>query len=364
MLSSTQLEHNAIIIMISLKIKKVPTLFLKAFTSADVQQVLDFVREAAVLHSGEGNRVLFIDTPITSATVEAVGKLHSEGYRVVFRDHHGIDGEPSNAREKQVAISTAKLQQLLGDDCHITVRRLHPACSKLVAVGEFSDAVAIIADPDADGLTAAMKAAGIFYEGLDDDAAKLDGEPRMQVTGTAISQLLAKGMATIPSYDAKKPKERESAQQKLFADWLDAVSGNESARLRLEEKASLYNEAVEVSRKLAGTAVVVAPGVVLVDTGDKLFDTGTLHALLESDADRRIVVIKKTLGPIAALHGVQYSLSVAKAYQESTDLQKLLDTDSISNPEVGVISNVSFLLHASEEVWKNRILPGLMKSNY
>ncbi|MBX9772178.1 MAG: hypothetical protein K2X29_12450, partial [Candidatus Obscuribacterales bacterium] len=247
--------------MISLKIDRVPTLFVKAFSGADVQQILDFVRDAESFYSGTSNTVLFIDTPITSATVEAVDKLCSTGYRVVFRDHHGLDGEASNAREKQVAASTAKLQQLLGDDCRITVRRLHPACSTLVAVGEFSDAVAIIADPDADGLTAAMKAAGIFYEGLDDDAAKLDGEPQIQVTGTAISQLLAKGMATIPSYDPKKPKEREIVQQQLFSDWLNAVCGNESARHRLEEKALRYNEAAEVSRKLAYTAVTVAEGV-------------------------------------------------------------------------------------------------------
>ena len=350
--------------MISLKIEKVPTLFVKAFSGADVQQILDFVRDAAVFYSGAGNTVLFIDTPITSSTVEAVDKLCSEGYRVVFRDHHGIDGEPSNSREKQVATSTSKLKQLLGDDCLITVRRLHPACSTLVSVGEFSDAVAIIADPDADGLTAAMKAAGIFYEGLDDDAAKLDGEPQMQVTGTPISQLLAKGMATIPSYDPKKPKEREVAQQKLFSDWLIAVCGNESARSRLEEKALLYNEAVQVSKKIADTAAEVAPGVLLVDAADKLFDPGTLHALLELDPETRIVVVRKTLGPIAALHGVQYSLSVSKAYQKSTDLQKLLSSDSVASPEVGVISNVSFLLHVSEEVWKNRILPGLIAKSY
>lgn len=350
--------------MISLKINKVPTLFVKAFTSADVQQILDFVRDAAVYHSGKSNDVLFIDTPITSYTVEAVDKLCMEEYRVVFRDHHGIDGEPSNSREKQVTTSAAKLQNLLGDDCRITVRRLHPACSTLVSIGEFSDAVAIIADPDADGLTAAMKAAGIYYEGLDDDAAKLDGEPQLQVTGTPISQLLAKGVATLPSYDSKKPKDREIAQQRLFSDWVSAVSGDQSAKRRLEEKAELYNQAADESRKIAEAAVTVAPGVVLADAADKLFDPGTLHAVIETDPKTRILVIRKTLGPIAALHGVQYSLAVVKCYQDSTDLQKLLSADSISNPEVGVISNVSFLLHVSEDVWKRTILPGLIKESW
>src|SRR6202011_2070764 len=120
-------------------------------------------------------------------------KLKREGYRVAFRDHHGIEGEPVNDRDRQVKLAIATLEQSLGEDCCITIRRLHPACSTLVEVGEFKDAVAIIADPDADGLTAAMKAAGISYPGLDEDAANLDGEPFLQVTGTPISQLLAKG---------------------------------------------------------------------------------------------------------------------------------------------------------------------------
>jgi hypothetical protein len=347
--------------VITLTINKVPTLFIKAFTSSDVQSILDFVRSSAEEYGGDSNSVLFIDTPITSATVEAVGKLKSESYRVVFRDHHGIDGEPTNDRERQVSAATGKLRQLLGDDCLITVRRLHPACSTLVSAGEFRDAVAIIADPDADGLTAAMKAAGITYEGLDDDAAKLDGEPQFQVTGTAISQLLAKGIATIPSYDSSKPKERDVAHQKLFTDWVKAVSGDGTARKRLEEGAVVYEEAVKVAESLARTATEIAPGVVLVDVCNKpLYDPGTLNALLEARPNCRVSVIKKSLGPIAAVHGTQYSLAVAKSFQSSIDLRKLVPGEAASDPETGVISNVSFLLHVSEEIWTNNVLPGLL----
>jgi len=347
--------------MITLKINKVPTLFIKAFAAADVQKILEFVRQSAVFHSGSSNRILFIDTPITSATVEAVEKLVAERYRVVFRDHHGIDGEPHNDRDKQVIAAANRLKNLLGDDCHITVRRLHPACSTLVTEGEFADAVAIIADPDADGLTAAMKAAGISYEGLDDDAAKLDGEPKLQVTGTEISQLLAKGIATIPSYDSSRPKDREIAHQKLFSDWLKAVTGDAAARQRLEQSAELYEQAVEVSRQLVLSAVEVAPGVMLVDVANKpLFDPGTLYALLEDNPACRITVLRKSLGPIAAHHGIQYSLSVAREHKDQINLQKLLPKDSKSDPELGVISNTSFLLHVSEDVWRTQICPRLV----
>jgi hypothetical protein len=346
--------------MIHLKINDIPVLFIKAFNSSDVQTIVEFVREAAGLYKGDSNRVLFIDTPITSATVEAVGRLKAEAFKVVFRDHHGIDGEPTNDRERRVVASTDKLQRLLGKDCHITIRRLHPACSTLVSVGEFTDAVAIIADPDADGLTAAMKAAGISYPGLDDDAAKLDGEPQFQVTGTPMSQFLAKGIATIPSYDSSKPKAREEALQRLFEDWVQAVTGSQAAAQRLDQIMLVFDEAVLVAESLSCTAVTIAPGVVLVDVADKpLYDPGTLNAMLESDPTCRIIVLRKSLGPIAALHGIQYSLSVAKQFQDSINLHTLVPGHAESDPEAGVIANVSFLLHVNDDVWQNQVLPKL-----
>lgn len=348
--------------MIKLTINDVPILFIKAFTTEDVETIIEFVREAFKFHSSSTNSILFIDTPITNGTVEAVERLKMEGFDVIFRDHHGIDGEPENDRELRVVKATHKLRQLLGDKCTITVRRLHPACSTLVEVGEFANAVAIIADPDADGLTAAMKAVGMSYEGLDDDAAKLDGEPQLQVTGTPISQLLAKGIAVIPSYDATKPKDREIAHQKLFADWVKAVSGNDAAQKRLEDQVATYDEAVRVSHQLAKSAVSVAPGVVLVDVVNKpLFDPGTLNALLEKIPDCSITVIRKNLGPIAAFHGIQYSLAVAKSFQSTINLHDLVPTDAKSSPEAGIISNVSFLLHTSEDAWNREVLPRLLR---
>lgn len=359
-MSSNRSALSIIPYMIRLTINKVPTLFIKAFTAADVQTIMEFVRQAYAFYSGTTNKILFIDTPITPATVETVEKLKAERFQVVFRDHHGIDGEPSNSREQRVVEATARLNSLLGADCHITVRRLHAACSTLVSVGEFKDAIAIIADPDADGLTAAMKAAGISYPELDDDAAKLDSEPQLQVTGSSISQLLAKGMAVLPSYDVLKPKEREKAQQNLFTDWLKAVSGSQPALNRLQTKIALYDAATKVSQALAQTAITVAPGVVLVDVADKaLFDPGTLLATLENDPQCRIIVLRKSLGPIAALHGIQYSLSVSKPFQHKINLHELVPSQAKSDPEAGIISNVSFLLHTSESIWKQEVLPRL-----
>lgn len=327
-----------------------------------MQIILSFVRRASALRSDGSDTVLFIDTPITAPTVEAVQILKREGYRVVFRDHHGIDGEPTSDRDKQVCVATDKLRQILGEDCHITVRRLHPACSTLVKVGEFKEAVAIIADPDADGLTAAMKAAGLSYPELDEDAAKLDGEPAMQVTGTPLSGLLAKGIATLPSFDPNKPEQRERTQEQLFRQWVKAVEGNSNAAKSLEAGVAAYDVAVTVSHELAMAAKGVAPGVVLVDVIDSpVFDVGTLTALLEKIPGCRITVLRKGNGPIAAEHQVQYSLAVAKPYQAEINLRHLLPPDSKSDPKVGIISNVSFLLHVSQDVWDEHVLPALSK---
>ncbi len=348
--------------MITLKLNTVPTLFIQAFTTPDAHTIIEFVREANAVSSNFSNTILFIDTPATTPLVECVRKLKAEGYRVVFRDHHGLEGEPKNSRDKQKSLAIAKLQAMLGQDCHVTLRELHPACSTLVSAGEFKHALAIIADPDADGLTAAMKAAGIYYEGLDDDAARLDGEPSLQVTGTEISRLLAKGVITLPSYDPQKPKEREQAQQQLFTRWVAAVQGDQNATTLLQEGVAAYDAAVEVARKLAERAREIAPGVTLVDvTESPIFDPATLLSILETDSLCKIAVLRKDKGPIAAIHEIQYSLAVCKPHQSTVDLRQLLPPGAKNDLEEGVISNVSFLLHVNQAVWDEHVLPMLKK---
>ncbi|HEY9677860.1 MAG TPA: hypothetical protein V6C76_07610 [Drouetiella sp.] len=325
-----------------------------------MRTILEFVRNADANSVARTRDVLFIDTPITGPTVEAVHKLRAEGYRVVYRDHHAVEGEPASDRDRQVINATEKLRQSLGADCVITTRTLHPACSTLVEVGEFKDALAIIADPDPDGLTAAMKAVGLFYEGLDEDAAKLDGQPSLQVTGTPLSQLLAKGVATLPIYDPQKPHERERATEILFSQWVQAVQGEQRAIDALQQGVTTYDDAVAAAREIAPSAKEIVPGVVLVDVVETPFyDVGTLLALLEERPGCKVTVIRKGKGPIAALHGVQYSLAVAKNFQSEIKLPSFLPPHAKSDPNGGIISNLSFLLHVNEFVWQDHVLPGL-----
>ena len=73
----------------------------------------------------------------------------------------------------------------------------------------------------------------------------------------------------------------------------------------------------------------------------------------------KVTVVRKDAGPIAAAHGVQYSLAVVRKYQEEINLQSMLPSGFESSPAAGIISNVSFLLHVSEKVWEEVVLPAL-----
>ena len=141
---------------------------------------------------------------------------------------------------------------------------------------------------------------------------------------------------------------------------MKAVQGDAQALRSLEEGEGAYDRAVKEAESLVTTAREVAPGVVLVDAADaNLYDVGTLLAALEKLPGCRITVLRKSLGPIAAVHGVQYSLAVAKSAQDEINLQLLLPQDVKSDPKEGIISNVTFLLHVSDYVWQDTILPRL-----
>lgn len=345
-------------LMITFKINNVPVLFIRGYAPEDTDVMLKFVQSAGEPGAHDESKVLFIDTPATRPTVDAVKALQSMGYRVFFRDHHGLEHPPHTEAEHKKHSAIVEISRCLGDDCIITTRGLHPACSTLVSVGEFSDATAIIADPDADGLTAATKASGLFYPELDDDAAKLDGEPALHLTGTELATLLAKGIATLPKIDPKNPANRDKFKQQIFSQWVLALQGNADALEKLRAKAVVYDEAFKHAEDLVKGAQEVAPGVVLLDVLNTLeYDEGALMVLLEKMPGCRITVVRKGIGPIAALYGVQYSLAVTKESQKKIDLQRFLPDGIETGPKEGVISNVSFLLHVSEDNWRRYVLP-------
>lgn len=342
--------------MFNITISGTPVNFTKFFGAGDKDSVLAAIAEGT-------KRVVFIDTPSTAHLVGTIESLISRGVEVVVRDHHDVPS-PRNPREQEIHDAAQKTRELAGSNATISDRATHPACSGLIEVGEFSgEGTVIVADPDPDGLTAAMKAVGVVYDGLDADAAVLDGARSEQTAErlTPIALLLVKGMATLPPFNAERPQVSEEAKGKLFAEFATAAGGDAAALESLGRKVEAYEAGVREAEAIAATATQPVSGVVMVDAvGKPRHDLSTLATKMEAQPGCRITVVRKDNGPIAAKHGgVQISLAVVKAQQASINLQELLPSGFTSSPEAGIISNTTFLLHVSESVWNETVLPAL-----
>lgn len=303
-------------------------------------------------------RVLFVDTPATQLLVQFVKELVELGVNVIIRDHHDVD-EVRSTRDQEVRDSVECLRALV-PEAVISNRKANPACASLVDLGEFSDEeVFIIADPDLDGLTASLKARGLTYPGLEEDSSILDG-PRNMRTPENLSPtglLMERSMSTLPGFDHPK---FEKFRDELFDTIASAVGGDQSAIQTLTDKVKIYEQQVAVAHILAETSVEVVPGVRLVDVREsQRFDLGTLSGLLGVFTGTKVTAILKKDGPVAKVFGSQVSLAVKKEFQQEINLQGLLPGGFESSPEAGIISNTSFLLHVSEEIWNMEVLPAL-----
>lgn len=344
----------------SIEINSVPVIFSRFFSPEDSEAVINKIE------SLEAKKVVFLDTPATTQLVITVQKLLDKGIVVVIRDHHD-DPKPTTTRGEEIKSAAARLRELAGEGTIISDRSANPSCAELVEEGEFAgeEGTVMVADPDSDGLTAAMKAAGVTYEELDADSAILDG-PASAKTAENLSPLgflLVRAFSAMPVFDPNRPEITIKERNKLFGDFVASAQGDAEARGRLEKMAEVYEAAVLVAEQIAETAEEVVPGVFLVNAiGAAKYDNGTLFRILESKSNCRVTVTRKDNGPIAAKHGgVQYSLAVVKKFQNDIDLRKLVPKGTVSSPEAGIISNTTFLLHVSEEMWMENILPAIKK---
>ncbi len=347
--------------MIQLTVKNRPVVMTKFFNGEDKYNVLNAIEGG--FWGERTNRVVFIDTPSTQHLVATIEELVSCGVEVVVRDHHDVPS-PRNPREQEIADAAARVRELVGSNAVISDRATHPACSTLIEIGEFVGVgTVIVADPDPDGLTATMKAVGVVYDGIDADAAVLDGARSEQTAEwlTPVALLLVKGMATLPPFNPERPQISEEAKGKLFAEFAAAATGDDTALESLGRKVEAYEAGVREAEALAATATQPVAGVIMVDSvGKPRHDLTALTQRLEAIAGAKVTVVRKDNGPIAPKHdGVQISMAVIKAFQAEVNLQELLLPGFVSSPESGIISNTTFLLHVSQEVWESQVLPAL-----
>lgn len=342
--------------MFKIQINATPVTMTKFFAAADRDSVLAAIPEGT-------KRVVFIDTPATSHLVATIEELVSKGIEVIVRDHHDVPS-PRNPREQEIANAANRVRELVGSNATISNRNANPACSGLIEIGEFAgEGTVIVADPDPDGLTAAMKACGVYYPELDSDADVLDGG-RAGQTADKLSPnayLFTRAMATLPPFDANRPQVSEDAKAKLFTDFVSMIQGNSEATARLQKGVETYEAGVREAERLSETVTDILPGVAFVDvTTAPRFDLGTLAAKMESRNGVKVTAQRKSQGPIAAkCGGVQISIAVAKAHQADVNLQELLAPGFTSSPESGIISNTTFLLHVSQAVWDTQVFPAL-----
>jgi hypothetical protein len=142
-----------------------------------------------------------------------------------------------------------------------------------------------------------------------------------------------------------------------------AAQGDTEAREALESAVAEYEAGVaEAERLLAEKMLQPCNGVVLIDSvGANRSDLNTLSRGMERNG-AVVTVVRKDFGPIAGKpggHGVQYSLAVVQKHQAELDLRDLVPEGMETSPQAGLLSNVAFLLHCSEGVWDETILPAL-----
>lgn len=342
--------------MFQVTIKDTRVIMSKFFAAADRDSVLAAIPEGTT-------RVVFIDTPATSHLVATIESLTSKGVEVIVRDHHDMPN-PRNPREQEINAAANRVRELVGGNAIISNRSANPACSGLIEVGQFNgEGTVIVADPDPDGLTAAMKAAGVYYPELDADADVLDGGRAGQTADklSAHAYLFTRAMATLPPFNPERPQISEDAKAKLFTDFVSMINGDSEATARLQKGVETYEAGVREAERLAETVTDIIPSVAFVDLmTSPRFDLTTLAQKMEARPGVKVTVQKKAQGPIAAkCGGVQYSLAVAKASQAEVNLQECLPSGFISSPEAGIISNTTFLLHVSQEVWDSQVLSAL-----
>jgi hypothetical protein len=336
--------------MFKINVNGTPVCFSKFFSPTDVEAVRGEIEKA------DAESVLFVDTPSTPHLVGLVRVLVDRGVVVHIRDHHDTLGE--TPREKEIHASVVDIQGILEETLSsykYATREEHPACSSLLSVGEFQNIGMIVADPDPDGLTAALKSLGATYPELDHDAALLDGPRTARQGMSPRGMLLNRALGCIPPFDPARPTDSDVAKAELFSTFAKEVGGDEESFWSLVSLTRAGQEGIDKSREVAErimkSAIALSSSVVMVDVTKEVekFDMAVLMSGIEQG--RKVTVMRKSNGPIAPLHGgVQYSIAVVRG--NDINLQALLPEGFESSPEAGIISNVPFLLHLNEENWE------------
>jgi len=322
---------------------------LKPFSKPD-EDLLTLIRGS--------KRALFIDLAASPAMKETIQALKSEGVEVVaYRDHH-YSPDSKNPRDIATAESADEISSDLGDSAKFETRENAPSCARLVDLGEaVRDKIdLIIHHGDTDGFFGYLKASGLSYEGMDDDADILDSrgdESKLTEQG----KLFKEALVSVPAFNRNRPDISNKSKQELqeeFISYLESNLSEESAK-PLREKAKAAVEQAETTEELIKLIEVLDGGIAYVDTtvvGRRKYDPKALSNSMERLDGVKVTAQKKNFGPLASKDSDQISIA-RPARDKETDLRKYVPENAESSVEAGRIFNTPFLLHLREDLFED-----------
>lgn len=305
-------------------------------------------------------KALFIDLAATSQIQDTLQALSEAGVEIVgYRDHHFAPHSP-NPRDRQTVQNAEQIKKKLGDKARFDLRENAPSCSRLVELGEAvrEKIDLILHHGDTDGYLGYLKACGVSYEGMEQDADILDSrgdESKLTEHG----KLYRDALVSLPPFNPKRPDISNKAKQALQEEFLAYIQSNfseETAR-PLKEKAQTALEQAQTTEELIKAAQILEGGIAFVDTtvvGDKKYDPKKLSDALEKLEGVRVTVQKKSFGPLAKEGSAQVSICRLSADKE-TDLRTFVPEGAQSGIEHGRIFNTPFLLHVREDLFNDFI---------
>ena len=289
-------------------------------------------------------RVLLADLGATDDLVSFVRTLLADQWRPSYRDHHDT-GHPVSAADYVRQRAARELHTLLGDAFRCETREAHPSCVSLVNLGEFKDCGAIVADDDLDGILTSMRAVGLRYEGMEQDAVILDGpagvnHEKLSSIGQNIRRAWFTCHLTV-EHGHNVYEERRRIIRLIERACLGAVSAFNELRARAalffpaEERA----RALKIKRDGVFCFAVLPPGMQV--------DVNTLSRRMEQ-TNAKIGVFVNHNGVIANSCGLQFRLCVLPSHLKSIDLRFAIRGLPIG-PEAGVICNTPFMMVMSPQ---------------
>ncbi len=296
--------------------------------------------------------VIFLDTPPTIGLLVAVREIHHLGIKLRIRDHHhpGQNGGDSGNQSRKFI---DQIRSLIGSRAVFVTRDKHPSCSTLVTSGEFSRRrKLIVADQDCDGLLSAMKAAGLDYPGLDQDATVLDGPhpARTSLTLSPSAWVLVQALTRASS--------RETVKSEAFTHFVAHHSGDKTAWGKLIEMGTDYQELKANAQRIFRFLEAVAPGLWYLNTHTQpRFDRATLQRLIGERTDCIFLVYKELVRLKATGELIpRFSITVINSHTGRANLQEIFARNNVG-AGAGVVCNAPFVAYVDIESWEPVVLP-------